>query len=77
MKEANPILKDVSIEDLPKTPAFLKRAFFLYGFLINFVINVIENEAVLRDSLQRLETVGELYAPGMAKDKQNRVILAS
>lgn len=77
MKEANPVLKDVSIEDLPKTPAFLKRSFFLYGFLINFVINVIDNEAVLRDSLQRLETEGELYAPGMAKDKQIRVNINS
>ena len=76
MKEASPVFKDVSIEDLPKSPAFLKRAFFLYGFLMNFVINVLDSEAVLRDSLQRLETVGELYAPGMAKDKQNRVTLA-
>jgi len=69
LKEASPVFKDVSIEDLPKTPAFLKRAFFLYGFLMNFVVNVLDNEAVLRDSLQRLETVGELYAPGMKKER--------
>ncbi len=74
MKEASPVFKDISMEDLPKTSVFLKRAFFLYGHLMNFIVNVMDNEAVLRDSLRRLETVGRLYAPGMAnKDKHNRV----
>jgi len=75
VKADSPVLNDVSIEDLPKNPFFLTRAFFLYGFLVNFVVKVMDNEAVLRDSLQRLEAVGELYPLSLSKKtyRQNMV----
>jgi len=73
IKAASPALKDVPLKDLPKNPAFLKRAFFLYGFLMNFIVNTLDDEATLRDALQRVEAVGSIYVPGIEKDKQNKV----
>lgn len=72
IKAASPALKDVALKDLPKNPAFLKRAFFLYGFLMNFIVNTLDDEATLRDALQRVEAVGAIYVPGVEKDKQNK-----
>lgn len=40
---------------------------------MTFVVNVIDNEAVFKDSLQQIEMFGGLYANGIAKDTQNRV----